>query len=619
MGHSHRNLYALTQGFTTAHFGGVARRPSTVTNRYGLNLTADATDLDLWKYVFAHRHQHPDLPPRHEIFRMVADALLPGYFEWHGWTWDVVKALCDSGLVAFSGCSGSAKTRNVAGFLAVWWLCAPEISSACFVSTTVKSLRRRGWAEIQRAHSMLADPFGNMIDSRTLWQCKQGDDRHAMVGRAVEEGSVTKVADDIKGVHTRRQAIAIDEATSVPEAIYDASANLFSYPEDFLLVTMANPRHRLDSFGRFCEPEGGWTSVNVETANWVARPFSACGGKKPVVVRFDAEKSPNITAGRTVSAHLPTRLVVANAKAHSGGTSPHYWTNFRGFWPPEGLVKTVFSESMLYKFDAFGRHKFSGENFQIIGACDPAFGGDRAVLRFAKVGVLARDAQWMALRAPNQVEDAPQWGIELMAPIILPVDAASKNPIHYQLAEQLRRECESVDVGEHRMECPAANLGVDDSGAGGLCDILSRTWSAAVMRVEFGGRPSEEPCSLEDVRPACDVYRNKRAEMFFRARGATETSQLKGMDADTALELCAIEFDDVGRDKITLMSKADYKAKMGESCDLADTVAILMEVARRLGFRLAALGTTAEAAGEAEQVFKDNQAMYDPVRLYAPQ
>ncbi len=594
----------------------MAKRTSNVTEKYGLRLNGNATELDALKWAFAYRHQHPDLPPRHEMFRTIAEALMPGYFEWHGWTWKIVKALCDGGLIAAGGCSGSAKTRNVAGFLAVWWLAAPHDSSVCFVSTTVKSLRRRGWAEIQRAKSMLAEPFGNMVDSRTIWQSDLGNDRYAIIGRAVEEGSVSKVADDIKGVHTKRQAIAIDEATSVPEAIYDASANLYSYPEDFILVTMANPRHRLDAFGRFMEPLNGWLSVTVETEGWTAKPFEACGGMKPVVIRFDAEKSPNITEGRIVSTHLPTPTVVANARAHSGGASPHYWTNFRGFPPPEGLVKTVFSESALYKFDAFGRFRFSGEAFQVIGGCDPAYGGDRAVLRFAKVGVLQVDEQWMAMRSPLE-QPVQRWGIELMPPIILPVDAASKNPIHYQLAEQLKRECESVDVGEHRIECSPGSLGVDDSGAGGLCDILNRTWSAAVMRVEFGGRPSEEPCSLEDGRPACDVYKNKRAEMFFRARAALDSGQLKGMDAATALELCAIEFDDVGKQKIVLMSKADYKAKMGESCDLADTVAIIMEVARRLGFRLAALGTTAEAQGDADQAFKDNQAMYDPRRLYA--
>lgn len=595
----------------------MARRQTRPTEIYGLELSGDATELTALKYAFAYRHEHPDLPSRPEIFRRIADKILPGYFEWHRWTWDVVEELCEPGLVGFSGGSNTAKTRNIAGFFAVWWLCAPEISSACFVSTTVKSLRRRGWAEIQRAHSMLDEPVGNLVDSRCLWQSKPGDDRNAIVGRAVEEGSTQKVADDIKGVHTRRQAVAIDEATAVPEAIYDACANLFSYPDEFLLVAIANPRHRLDPFGRFCEPENGWTSVSVDTPKWIARPNSACGGKKPRVIRFDSEKSPNIVEGKIVSAHLPTKTVVANARAHSGGTSPHYWTNFRGFWPPEGLVKTVFSESALYKFDAFGKHKFSGESFQIIGACDPAYGGDRAVLRFAKVGVLHRDIQWMAMRPPG--EEPQQWGIELLPPIILPVDATSKNPIHYQLAEQLRRECETVDVGEHHMSCEPSNLGVDDSGAGGLCDILSRTWSPAIIRIEFGGRPSEDPCSLEDIRPASEVYRNKRAEMFFRARAALDTGQLKGLDADTALELCAIEYDDVGKEKITLMSKSDYKAKMGESCDLADVVAELLEVARRLGFKLAALGTTADAIGNADETFQNNQAMYDPQRMYQPE
>ncbi len=595
------------------------RRQTEPVETYGLVLHTEQSQLDILKFAFAHRHTHSKLPSRPALFRIIADELLPGYFQWHAWTWQVVEALCEPGLVGFPGGSNTAKTRNISGFLTVWWLCAPEISSACFVSTTVKSLRRRGWAEIQRAHSMLGLEFGNMVDSRCLWQCKPGDDRHAIVGRAVEEGSVTKVADDIKGVHTIRQAVAIDEATSVPEAIYDASANLYSYPEEFIMVTMANPRHRLDPFGRFCEPDQGWTSVNVDTPKWTARPFAPCGGQKPRVIRFDAEQSPNITENKVVSAHLPTKNSVNTAKAYSGGASPHYWTNFRGFWPPEGLVKTVFSESALYRFDAFGHHKFSGESFQIIGACDPAYGGDRAVLRFAKVGILAQDNQWMALRPPDAVEAGSKWGIELMTPIILPVDASSRNPIHYQLSEQIRRECESVNVGEHHIACEPSNLGVDDSGAGGLCDILARTWSQAIMRIEFGGRPSEEPCSLEDVRPACDVYRNKRAEMFFRARAALDSGQLKGMDADTALELCAIEFDDIGRDKIVLMSKADYKAKMGESCDLADVVAIVMEVARRLGFKLAALGTTADAVNTAEESFVNNQAMFNPEHFYAPE
>ena len=546
------------------------------------------------------------MPRRPKLFERVADGLMPGHFEWHPWTARVVEALSNVTprsegkavkLVAFPGCSNSAKTFNVVGYACAWWLCKPDESSVTVVSTTVKSLRRRGWAEVQKCYDELygmGAGVGNFVDSRMLWQHRLGDDKHAIIGRAVEEGSLHKVADDLKGVHTRRQMIIIDEATSVPEAIYEASANLYSYPEEFVLVCIGNPRNKLDAFGRFCEPDAGWLTVNMETGEWEAKPFLTCGGNKPVVVTFDAEKSPNIVEGRVVSRHLPTAETVEAAKRHSGGQTPHYWQNFRGFWAPEGLVKTVFTESALLTFDGAGKHKFTGEHFQIVGAFDPAWGGgDRAALRFAKLGELVGGG----------------WGIELMPPIIIPINAESTNPVHYQLAEQVRRQCERVLVGQYEMHCPPQNLGVDDSGEGGLCDVFYRTWSQRIHRIEFGGAASDEPCSIEDIRPAREVYMNKRAEMFFRSRDALNSGQLKGVDAESAVELCSVEFDDK-KQRLVLMAKKDYKLKFGKSCDLADCAVMCVEVARLKGFGLRAVGETAKAESKADEQWKAGQELY---------
>lgn len=562
--------------------------------------------MDYDKWAFTWRMRWPGMPRRAKLFESIAESILPRHFEWHPWTARVIDTLCevpswDEGkavrLVAFPGCSNSAKTFNVVGFACVWWLCNPEESSVTLVSTTVKSLRRRGWAEVQKCYDALygfGEAPGNFVDSRLLWQNSLGEDKHAIVGRAVEEGAVHKVADDIKGVHSRRQMVIIDEATSVPEAIYEACANLYSYPEEFILVCIGNPRNKLDAFGRFCEPDAGWLSVGVDTGEWEAKPFVACGGTKPAVVTFDAEKSPNITSGTLVSRHLPTADSVKAAKKFTGGQTPHYWQNFRGFWAPEGLVKTVFTESALFTFEGSGRHQFTGANFQIIGAFDPAWGGgDRAALRFAKMGELA----------------CGQLGIELMPPIIIPIDAGSTNPVHYQLAEQVRRQCERVLVEEHEMECPPQNLGVDDSGEGGLCDVFYRTWSQRIHRIEFGGSASVEPCSIEDVRPAKEVYKNKRAEMYFRARDALNSGQLRGIDAETAIELCSIEFDD-RKAQLVLMAKRDYKIKFGKSPDLADCAVMCVEVARRLGFNVTAVGESAKAEAGAEEQWKANQALY---------
>lgn len=346
-------------------------------------------------------------------------------------------------------------------------------------------------------------------------------------------------------------------------------------------------------------------SVNVETGTWTAKPFEKCGGVKPVIVTFDAEKSPNIVEGEIVSRHLPKKESVERARAASGGgNTPHYWQNFRGFWPPEGMSNTVFTETALLKHDGKRSLKFTGDNFTIIGTFDPAFtaGGDRAVLRFAKMG---------------QIESGIV-GIQALPPIIIALQADSKNPVRYQLAEQVVRECETIKVGPYTMSCQPENLAVDNTGDGGVLDILHRTWSPHVLGIEYRGSPSEQPISLEDVRPAKEVYKNKRAEMYFYSRSVMDSGQLKGIDDDTAVELCNMEFL-VHNGKTQLMDKKDYRIKFGASPDLADTLVMLPEVARQRGFVLAALQKTSVVVESVEQTYQSNQDVYDENDEYQPE
>lgn len=532
--------------------------------------------------------------------------MLPGHFEWHEWTERVVNTLCEFSIVGFPGCSNSAKTFNVVSFACAWWLCDPLESSVTLVSTSKQSLRRRGWAEVSKVYGAFSSPRpGNFVDSRMLWQAQKGDDRHAIIGKAVEEGPTQKVADDIKGVHTRRQMVVIDEATSVPAAIYEACANLYSYPEEFILVLIGNPLNRLDQFGRFCEPENGWNSIGVETGEWDGKPQEAIGGRKPHVTTFDAEKSPNIVEGKIVSKHLPNKEKVEAARKNSGGgQSPLYWQNFRGFWPPEGLTKTVFTESALDKHNGYGKHQFNGRNFRIIGSFDPARGGDRPALRFGKLG---------------EIIDG-NWGIEWFPPTVVPIDSSSQNPIFYQLCEQVKRQAESFNVNGIEYHCDPENFGIDATGSGSGCaDILQRLWSPNVLRIEWGGGASEEPMSLENPRPAKEVVENKRVEMFFRTRDCLNSNQLRGVDKETAIELCAIEFDESGK-RIKLMSKEDYKEKFRlGSPDFADTGVMLTEVARIRGFKLAPVGETITRYDDYDKTLNKLTDVYHEAETYQPE
>lgn len=572
--------------------------------RYGLPYIKGWSQLKYDCKAFAERLPiTTGVPVRRELLKRITDIIFPRRLEWHLWTQRIMGTLCDYSeignrayvLAGFPGCSSSGKTYNVTNFAVAWWLCAPSESSVILISTSKGSLRRRAWAEVTRAYTEIpGDRLGNFVDSRTMWQWDAGDDKHAIFGKAVEEGPTLKVADDIKGIHTKRQMVVIDEATSVPAAIYEACANLHSYPDEFILVLIGNPLNRLDQFGRFCEPDGGWLSVTVDTGEWDAKPQENIAGIKPRIVTFDAEKSPNLIEGKIVSRHLPKKEEIeASKKASGGGNTPLYWQNKRGFWPPEGINKTVFSESGLIVADAYGRQKFTGRWFQILGSFDPARTGDRAALRFAKLGEIV----------------GGKWGIQLMPAKVIPINVQSKNPIAFQLCEQCKREAEKIEHEGQTYSCQPENFILDDTGDGGLGDIFHRMWSPNIHRVKFSWAASEDPCSLEDPRPAKEVWRNKRAEMWFRTRNSVDAGQFKGLDAETAKELVNMEFDD-SKTKIVLMEKLEYKVEFGYSPDFADCAVMINELARIKGFKLAAMGKTAEKIEENSHFADDAQRVY---------
>jgi len=549
---------------------------------------------------------------RVEQFKYLADALAPGWFEWHPWTMKIVEAGCRYRWIGLSGCSNSCKTRNTAGFAAVWWLADPENSAVIFCSTTAKMLKKRGWSEIQGFRQAMGGDFGNLVNSQTVWQCSQGNDKNSIFGKAVAEGNVDKSAADIQGLHTKRLMVVIDEAEATPAAIWKATANLYGYCEDnggeFVLFANANARSRLSQFGRFIEPEGGWNSVSVDSDDWLSKP--QMDGKKAKVLRFDFLKSPNLIEGKVVSKHLPTKARVearmAALRARGGENDPDHWTYDRGFPVPEGLLKTVFTDSLIGKHDGYGKHKFLGSNFKIIGAFDQAFGGgDRPALRFAAMGDI----------------EGGKIGIEWMEAIILYLDANSSEPVRYQLKNKLKQHCENVTYRGQKYECLPENLGIDCTGDGGLADICQQEWSKNIIRILFSASPSETPVSHEDERPAKEVFLNKRVEMYFRTRDALMAGQIKGIDKDTSAELCNLEelvekTDGSIRPKKTLQSKKEYKIKYQVSPDLSDCAVMLSEVARIKGFSIAAMGLTTERDESMDEVLHNTQAVYEESSFY---
>jgi len=554
----------------------IPKRPEPV-NNYGIKVppgtNVSQLTYDAWVVAYNYPFEKTGMPHRELMYR-ISDQLTPGYFEKHSWTDRVFDALGeDRRWIGFSGGAGTAKTHNIIGWAVNWWLCQPDKSSVILCSTTRAMLKKRGWAEVCACYAKLPQKIGNLVNSQMIWQAYPGEDKCAIFGKAVEEGSVNKVADDIKGIHTERQLIIVDEATGVREAIYAACSNLWSYPRDFKMVVIGNMVSWLDPMGKFCTPLNGRNSVTVDDDDWETVPN--LDGKPGLVIHFDARKSPNIVEGKLVSRHLPTKEKVEAAITRAGSdTDPMVWANVFGFPPPEGILKVIFSEPMLHNGRAFDKpEKFTGRNMFVVGGCDPAYtaGGDRAIIRFATCGEIEGGGNIVSLGPP----------------IILPLSATSEKKITFQLADRIQALCE-------KHKCPPANLAVDSSSQPGLCDVLSQQWGD-VIRVSGSERASENrQVSHEDSRFCCDVYKTKVTELWFTMAEFVHAEQLRGLDVETAHELierCYLGGTD--GQKLQVEPKQLFKKRLGHSPDSGDAATLVCEAARIRGLQIKKIGRTA--------------------------
>jgi hypothetical protein len=91
------------------------------------------------------------------------------------------------------------------------------------------------------------------------------------------------------------------------------------------------------------------------------------------------------------------------------------------------------------------------------------------------------------------------------------------------------------------------------------------------------------------------------------------------VDRETAKEMCSIEVDD-SKPKVLIQSKVEYRATHGgHSPDRSDSLVILLEVARRKGFALNAVGQTATVAQEWTDDIKKSQEIYLPENTWQPE
>lgn len=539
------------------------------------------------------------------------------WIEWNPWLEESLRAMADDTYAVRIGDTklkfinitgpGSASKTTASGIFACAYFMVDVLrngdprTSVTLTSTSKGIINQRVWPIIQRcfheAKRVYADgqpgvkfKWAHMVDSQKMVMAVRRDGtkdaKHSICAMAVESGELAKAVDKIKGRHTERMVLIIDEANSTPQAIFDCIPNMLTSVRELIVITLGNAISRLDPHGMCCEPAAGWRSVTIDTPQWDTKGVPKWGIGPGVCLHFDGATSPNVIAGRTIYKHIYSfeRWEHVGRMGEEYRNTLQHWSQDRGFWPPDGLQTTVFTEALVVANDGTGNFTWIDQP-RPIGALDTAFGGDDCVYQPGLLGLVR----------------GPKLALQLLQPVLVPFDPESTDSIDYQIARWIIARCQREGVVPEL-------FGLDATGTGrGVAAFVQQLWSPRIQSVEFGGSASELPASLNDPRQSHEVYSNKVSELWYACRELLVGGQLRGLGPDAVKEFCSRTYEFKSR-RYSIEPKREMKKRLGYSPDHADAVAIACEVVRRNGLKPAGSGGSTSNSGNErawEEVSRD--------------
>jgi hypothetical protein len=205
-----------------------------------------------------------------------------------------------------------------------------------------------------------------------------------------------------------------------------------------------------------------------------------------------------------------------------------------------------------------------------IAFLDPAFshGGDEADMCIAKVG-----DYYSAIHQRNVK------GIELVEVVNLmaQVDASDKTvDRNQQLVNLYHAECAKRGI-------KVEDRGVDSTGAGDpFSTLMAITMGRGFQMVSFAGAPSDKTVGTTNARSGKDRFANKVSELWYVGKDFIKAGQVRGLDPETCIQMCARMYKLVDREKVEVESKRLMKQRTnGRSPDRADAFFGCIEIARR--------------------------------------
>lgn len=489
-------------------------------------------------------------------------------FVWNAWSERMIRSACKNKLSAWAGSASAGKSAAAAVYAIVEYLSDPKHTLIIITSTTLTGARQRIWKCLDQYWNALPGLPGVMVPSigRIKGANLDGSSYGESTGifllaseKKKEKDALGKLI-GIKATASSenpvgRLILIADELPELPESLVHAAFTNLWANEGFKMIALGNPNSFFDAFGMVCKPKDGWDSVTEDDLEWET--------SRGVCLRFDGTISPRILGDERCSWMYSQDQIDQIARDY-GEKSVYYYRMVKSFWAPQGSVDALYSPSDILAHGT-GAAIWGVRPPIRVAALDPAFsyGGDRSILYFGTYG------------------DSSDGQATLQFDEFIPLQEDLEKvrlgtPRSQQIVQMFRAECEKRGVSPD-------NAAFDSTGAGPFGDLISAMWSPRVMRVNFAGKASKRPISPHDRTPACERYENKVSELWAVGKSLLRAGQLRGIGEALAKEMCQRTYETVkGGEgmRIRVESKPDYKARVGESPDIADAAFVMLDLCR---------------------------------------
>jgi len=272
---------------------------------------------------------------------------------------------------------------------------------------------------------------------------------------------------------------------------------------------------------------------------------------------FDGYKCPNVLEPGKYP-YLLSQKAIDDTREAYGENSPQFQSQRRGFFPAEGLERTLFTPTLFDATKSYDPVIWKFEATPVAGL-DPAFssGGDRCVLQFANWGPDSDGIHRLALGDT----------------VVIPLVAGGEKPMSMMICDSVKTECEKRGVIPE-------NLGMDCTGAQiTLADMLDIALKGHIHRVNFSGKASDLPLSANVDTPAREMCRNRVTELWAAFHAFVKSHMVRQLSEEAVPEFCARRLTG-SLHPMQVEPKTIMKQRFGASPDIADAHAVITDLLR---------------------------------------